>query len=179
MKGTLLALLSFFLFAIASLFFLRSYRGKKYFYIFLAESPFVCLSYACLFYYLPENLFFLPPGLSEPCRLVDFCNGFLILLLLIHIFWDALYGMILTGFSTELIVQLFLQKERGLSVKELSEAFGEAQEMDVVLAWRLPNLLRNGYLSPEGDRFYLTKKGRSLAIFAAFLKRLFTMDVEG
>lgn len=179
MKGILLALPSFLLFVITAIFALRRYRGKKYFHIFSAELPFVCLSYACFFYYLPKNLFFLPPYALEPSLFIDFCNGFLLLALLIHIFWDAMYATLLTGFSSGLIVHLFLQKQQGLSVKELCELSGSHRGIDDVFAWRLPNLLQDGYLSSEGDRFYLTKKGRSLAKFSLLLKKLFTMDVGG
>ena len=167
------------MFTITSFFFLRNYRGKKHFHVFLAELPFACLFYSFLFYRLPENLFFLPSSWLEPHPLIDFTNGFLILLLLTHLLWDAAYAIALTGFSSELMIRLYRQKEGGLSVGEAMKGFGSDQEADRLLQWRLPNLLNCKYVSRDGDTFRLLSRGKKVATFALFLKRLFKMDVEG
>jgi len=178
-KGILLSLISFFLLIVVSFFSIRAYRGKKYFYVFLTVLPFACLFYLLLFYSLPDNLYFLPQILVEPSRLVDFGNGLFILLLLFHIFWDTAYATVLTGFSSELMVRLFREKQRGLSIEELMKEFGAEREMDEILEWRIPNLLNSGYVTAEGSRFRLLKKGRWIAALGLFLKKLFRMDVEG
>ncbi len=179
MKGTLLSLISFILLVVLSCLSLRVYRGKKYFYIFLIEFLFACLFYSLLFCYLPEDLHFLPPWLREPSRSVDFGNGLLILLLLFHMMWDAAYAFILTGFTSELFVRLFQKNRQGLSLEELVKGFGGDEEIDEILAWRLPNLLNCKYISAEGNQFRLLNRGRRVARFGLFLKKVFNMDVEG
>jgi len=178
-KGILLSLISFSFLCAASFFSIRVYRGKKYFHIFLAVLPFACLFYALLFCFLPPNLYFLPRDLLEPSRLVDFGNGLLVLLLLFHIMWNAVYAMILTGFSSELTVRLFRHRKQGLSIEELMKEFGGDQEIDNILSWRFPNLLNGKYISAEGNHFYLLPRGRCMAKIGFFLKKLFKMDVEG
>ena len=179
MKGILLALISFSFFVAVSFFSLRAYRGKKYFHVFLAEFPLVVFLYFFLFHFLPNDLYFLPERFLEPSPLADAGNGFFIVVLLFHIFWDATYAAILTGFASELLVRLFRQKVRGLSLEELIEGFGGKKEIDHVLAWRLPNLVGGKYIQAEGNHFRLLPKGRRVATFALFLKRLFNMEEGG
>lgn len=179
MKGILLSFVCLVVFFIFSVFALRAYRGIKYYLVFLMEVPFVAFLYLFLFTSLPENLYFLPSFLLEPSRIADFLNGFLILVLLFHLAWDMAYAMILTGFSSEVAVKLFRGRKGGLSVEALMKEFGADREMDDILTWRIPNLLKSGFLRKEGDAFCLTRKGKRIAAFALFLKRLFKMDVEG
>lgn len=179
MKGILLSLIAFLILLLASVLAVRHYRGRKYFHLFLAIFPFSCLLYGLLFYGMPEDLYFLPRQWLEPSPLVDFGNGLLILFLLFHLLWDTAYAMILTGFSSELAVRLFLHKEEGLSAEALLKEFGEDQEIDHILAWRLPNLLKSHYVVAEGNSFRLLRKGKWIAAFSLFLKKLFNMDVEG
>lgn len=179
MKGICLSLLSFFLFVVASIFLVRAYRGRKFFHLFLAEFPFVFLFYLFLFRFLPQDLGVLPDFLVEPSPAVDFWNGVFLLVLLFHIFWDAAYATVFTGFSSELTVQLFHKGDQGLSVDEALLAFGDDRELDRILAWRMPNLLKGGCLAKEGERYRLLPKGRMAGRLGLFLKRLFCMDLEG
>ena len=179
MKGILLALFSFLVLLAAAILSVRSYRGRKYFYFFLAEFPFACLFFLLLHRVLPDNLGCLPPTWLEPSPLVDIGNGFLILLLLFHMMWDAAYAFVLTGFTSELFVRMRQGNQGGFSVEALVRAFGGDREVDDILEWRIPNLLNSRYVSAEGDHFRLTQRGKWIARFAFFLKRLFNMDVEG
>ncbi len=179
MKGICLSLISFFLFVVVSIFLVKVYRGRKFFHLFLAEFPFVFLFYLFLFRSVPGNLTLLPNFLVEPSPSVDFWNGVLLLSLLFHIFWDAIYAIVFTGFSSELTVQLFRKGNQGFSVEEALKAFGDDRELDHILTWRMPNLLKGGYLAAEGNRYRLLPKGRMAGRLGLFLKKLFCMDLEG
>lgn len=179
MKGLLLSLVVFFLLIVASFFSIRAYRGKKYFRVFLVEFPIAVFLYFFLFRVLPPDLTFLPPSLREPSAVVDGFAGFLLLCLLFHIFWDACYAAILTGFASELLARLYRHRVRGLSKEEFMEGFGLHEKIDHVLAWRLPNLLNGRYIQAEGDHFRLLPKGKRIAQSAIFLKRLFNMEEGG
>lgn len=179
MKGLLLSLVSFTFLLVISGVSLRAYCGKKYYYVFLVTFPIACLFYSLLFYGLPADLNFLPPHLLEPSRVVDFGFGLLVLSLLFHLMWDVAYGFFLQGFSTGLVVQLYRTGKEGLSIQAMEKGVRGDGEKDAILTWRLQNLLAGQYLSREGDHFYLLEKGRRLAGFTLFLKKLFKMDVTG
>ena len=178
MRGVVLASVSFLALVGLCAGGLRFYSGRKYFKIFLVAFAVAAAVYALLYRALPDDLGVLPVGWLEPNGTVDFLNGILILVLLFHSFWDAVYTTALTGFSGNLIV--LLHRHGGLSRDQLLEIYGAREEIDRVLAWRLPNLLEGGYLRAEGAGYRLRPKGWLIGRVTRWLKLLLTAhDTSG
>ena len=162
MKGILLSLVSFlFLFSI-SLILLRFYRGKKYFKVLLLAYVLAILFYSLLW-----------KSTGGDHGRIDFWNGFILLALIFHSFWDFCYTTAFTGFSTNLLV--LLSKEKSLSLKEILKIYGEEGEQGI-LSWRLPNLIRGNYLTEREGRLFLRPKGKILALLTLFLKRALALQ---
>lgn len=179
MKGILLSLFVFILFILSSIIYLKAYRGKKYYRVFLAEAPFMFLLYLFLFRSLPDHLYFLAEPWVEPSALVDFWNGTFILGVLFFLFWDTMYAAFLTGFASEVLVRLFYERTHGLSLEALVGGFGGKEKIDHILSWRLPSLLKNRYIVADGEHYRLTSRGRAVARFALFLKQIFHLEEGG
>lgn len=177
MKGLLLAVLSFVILVGVSMSLLRLYRGKKYFKVFLIAFAFAVGMYSYLHWVFSHDLGFLPQSFLEPHATLDFVNGLLVLALFFHSFWDVVYTTALTGFSGHLTV--LLACKGGLSRKEILSIYGANDEIDRVLAWRLPNLLQGGYLEAQGSGFHLRPKGWAVARLTRLLKRMLTACEEG
>lgn len=177
MKGLTLAVVAFVFLLGACAMLLRLYRGRKYFKVFLAAFAMAVAAYAGLFRILPDDLGFLPPDWREPHRALDFLNGLLVLTLGFHAFWDVIYTTTLTGFSANLMV--LLARASGLSRAEIFQIYGADEKLDRVLAWRLPSLLKGGYLEAYGAGFRLRWKGWMVGTMTRGLKRLLTGRDEG
>ena len=177
MKGLFLAGFSFLVLVVLSLIFLRFYRGKKYYRMFLLAFIGALGIYVYLQVALPDDLGFLPRWLVESRRAVDFWNGLLVLLLIFHIYWDVAYATALTGFSSNLMI--LLSRPNGLSMGEILEIYGAGSPLDRVLLWRLDSLLRGKYLKQEASGFRILTKGKTVARFSRFLKHLYGIKERG
>jgi hypothetical protein len=177
MKGLVLAALSFALLMALSMALLRVYRGTKYFKMFLHAFALACAAYTGLHVLSPPDLGVLPATWLEPNGAVDFLNGLLVLALLFHSFWDVVYTVALTGFSGNLLV--LLDHPGGLSRQEILGIHGAGEELDRVLAWRLPRLVGGGYVVLEGAGFRLRPKGWLIGSLTRVLKRILTAEEKG
>lgn len=172
MKGLVVALLAFGLLVVLAVVLLRHYRGTRYFMVLLRAWGASQTVYAVLYWLAPADLGVLPGGWLEPSAALDFLNGVLILVLLFHSFWDALYTTVLTGFSGNLMV--LLDRRGGLTTDDILVEYGARDRLDRVLAWRLPKLLNGGYLAADGDGYRLRPKGLFIGTVARYLKRALT-----
>src|SRR3989344_1501965 len=123
MKGILLAFISFIFLVITSMIAIRFYPEKKYFKPLLIVFAFFAIIYASLFHRLPHDLGFISPAWQIADSKIDFINGFIILFLLFHSFWDVMYASFLTGFSTELLMRFLKEQKQGLTLDKLVEMY--------------------------------------------------------
>ena len=171
MKGPLLAIVSMGVLVVSSMILLRVYRGRKYYRMFLLAFAGSLGFYSLCFHRLPSDLGFLPPAWVMHNVQADFWNGALILALIFHLYWNTLYAVALTGFSTNLMIHL--AQPHGRSLDEILEIYGAKLPLDGVLAWRIDNLVRGQCLAQDAEGFQLLSKGRRLAKVGQFLKQLY------
>ena len=171
MKGLLVALVSMGVLVIFSMILLRVYRGKKYYRMFLLAFIGALGFYSFCFHQLAPDLGFLPPAWVLSDERADFWNGVLILSLVFHLYWNTVYAIVLTGFSSNLMIHL--TRPSGQSLGEVLEIYGANLPLDGVLAWRIENLIRSQCLTREAESFRLLSKGRRMARIGQFLKKLY------
>lgn len=172
MKGILLSFIAFGFLILVSVFAVRFYRGKKYFKPLIGVFILSAIFYTLLFYLLPEN-----PGLNP---YLNFCNGFLILFLLFHSYWDAIYTSFFTGFSSKILIQFLRKGDAGLSLEEIFKMYREPQGSNPVIDLRLQNLVQGNYLTRSGDgQYQLLPKGNFFASLARTCQRVFQMGEGG
>ena len=174
MKGVILAFASFIFFVTLSLVFLRVYRGKKFFKVFILASLISLIFYSFTYFNLSADLEFLAPSMIERHKWFDYFFGLITFLLTVHIFWDVSYATVLTGFSSHLMI--LIDRPSGLSLKEILQIYGANEEIDPILSWRLANLKKGNYLREEGRYFQLLGRGKKVAMLAEFLKRLYRVE---
>ena len=87
MKGLVLSGAALTLLMIGSAVALRFYRGNKEFRLFIGAFTAAEALYVAGFWLLPPDLGFLPTAWQETAPLVDFGNGFLLLVLMFHGYW--------------------------------------------------------------------------------------------
>ncbi len=177
MKGIVLAAISFLFLIAISMGLLRLYRGQKYYRVLLVAFLLAAGLYVWLHRFLPADLGCLPSGWLEPQSALDGINGFLILGLLFHGYWDAIYTTVLTGFSSNLMI--LLSRHGKLSQADLKAFYGGADPVDYVVSWRLENLVREGYISQSADGYQLLPKGRVVGVLTRHLKWLLTGSEQG
>lgn len=177
MKGVAVAGIAFLVLAVLSAALLRRYRGQRHFRPLLLAFALAVAAYAALHAALPADLGVLPARWLEPSTSLDFLNGLLVLALLFHSFWDAVYTSALTGLSANVIV--LMRREGGLSGAQVCRWYGAGEPLDRILAWRLPRLVAGGYVEPVGDGFRLRPKGRLVGQVTRALKRALTGREEG
>jgi hypothetical protein len=91
--------------------------------------------------------------------------------------WNAFYSL-LWGFSGSLIYDMF--NEPALRNRErLIRSYEGDGELDRILARRLPNLVRGGFLDRRGNTLRLCPKGVLLAIGTLASFRLFSLGMGG
>ena len=171
MKGLIFALLWFIIFLTITFPILRAKRWKKPFKLFL--TVFIATIPPYMFFYriTPQDLYFLPRNLLEPCTVIDFLYGLGIYTLLFHSFWDLIYAGPM-GFSAGLMVELEQAGQDGLSTHQLIFYFKREDRTDSIFGRRIPNLIRGGYIIMEEDSIVLTRKGRLISKITLFLKNL-------
>lgn len=92
-------------------------------------------------------------------------------------FWNAFYSL-LWGFSGSLMHDLV--SEPALRDRDrLIRSYQGDGAVDRILARRLPNLLRGGWIARDRDTLRLTAKGRALAIGTLASFRIFSLGMGG
>lgn len=179
MKGIVLGLISFVFFLCVSVLLLRVRLWKKHFQALLLASASGLAFYALGYLYTPVNLWFLPAGWLEPSSAVDCFNGFLLLALIIHCFWDFLYVFAITGFSTGLLIRVSRFMPDGTTVEDLVETYRGCGGMDNIFARRIPKLIQGGYIRQDGGYLRLTSKGRAFGFTVLAIRKLLNVREGG
>jgi hypothetical protein len=175
-KGLVLAGLSFALLVLGSVVALHFYRGGKEFKVFLGVFAGAAGIYAGAFRVLPPDLGFLPMSWQEASPAVDFWNGILILGLVFHGYWTFCYFACVSP-SMSLLVALRQRGAQDMSREEALAIHGSEQPVNMIFQRRLPKLLQGGYVQEEAGAYRLLRRGRRVAAFGSFLKKLINAQV--
>lgn len=176
MKGLVLAGLTFALLVVVTVVALHFYRGGKEFKVFLGVFAGSVGLYAWSFCVLPPDLGFLPMSWQETSPAVDFWNGLLILGLVFHGYWSFCYFTCVSP-SMSALVALRRRGRQGMSCAEALAIHGSEQPVNAIFRRRLPKLLRGGYVQEEAGAYRLLRRGRRVAAFGSFLKKLINAQV--
>ncbi|HZV01570.1 MAG TPA: hypothetical protein VFF73_32975 [Planctomycetota bacterium] len=176
MKGPLLGVLVFAAMVSASAIGFRLQRSKKYYRILLAELPLGLITFFLVWRATPATLGFLPEAWLEPSPLVDAGAGALICVLLFHCFWDTVY-LLHAGLSAQVLVAI--DEDPTLDEARFLRSLGAEKDVDLILGWRIPNLIRGGHVEPVGTEFRLLPRGRLVGGFTRLLKRILTGEDGG
>ena len=91
--------------------------------------------------------------------------------------WNTFYSL-LWGFSGSLMYDLF--NDAALRDRErLIRSYEGDGEIDRIMARRLPNLVRGGWLDAQGDTLRLRPKGRLLALGTLLSFKVFSLGMGG
>jgi hypothetical protein len=103
--------------------------------------------------------------------------GLLLQLLACLTMWNAFYSL-LWGFSGSLMHDLFTDpsvRDRGTLIRSYA---GDGR-IDRILARRLPNLQRGGWVDLEGETLTLRPKGRFMALGTLLAFKVFSLGMGG
>ena len=176
MKGLILSGCVFFLLLCASSLALRFYRGGKEFRVLLVVLGFSVGLYELCHLWLPHDLGFLPDGVLEPNRTVDFWNGVLVLLMLFHGFWVFLYVAGL-GPSMGMMLEVRARGSAGMAEEEALKKYGHDRPRSAILERRLKKLLEGKYVAEQDGGYRLLPRGARVASLAIFLRR--ALNIRG
>lgn len=176
MKGLLVSLLLFVLFvplaALLSHLFRVKRHGKLLFPMMALSAPVFFGVYALL----PDDLGFLPPEWQATHAWVDALTGTIILVLNIHNFIDYFFAFN-GGFSTSLMLLLH---KRPRTSEELIAEYRGADGLDKIYGWRIPFLVKKGYVTVGPDHVIrLTARGDRAARIGLFAKRFLNLGKGG
>jgi hypothetical protein len=91
--------------------------------------------------------------------------------------WNAFYSL-LWGFSGSLMYDIFTN-ERLRTREHLVRSYEGDDGLDRILARRLPNLVRGGWIEMRGTTLRLTSKGRLIAIGTLAAFKMFSLGMGG
>jgi hypothetical protein len=104
-------------------------------------------------------------------------SGLLVQLLVCLTMWNAFYSL-LWGFSGSMIYDLF--NDESLRDREaLVKSYAGDGAVDRILARRLPNLVRGGWLESHGQTLRLRPKGRVMALGTLAAFKVFSLGMGG
>jgi hypothetical protein len=104
-------------------------------------------------------------------------SGLLFQLLVCLTMWNAFYSL-LWGFSGSMIYDLF--NDQSLRDREtLVRSYAGDGVVDRILARRLPNLVRGGWVESHGQTLRLRPKGRVLALGTLAAFKVFSLGMGG
>lgn len=169
MQGLLSCFLAFLCLIIFSVIYLKLYRGKKYYLPLLGAFGTSLLIYFLIYFRLPASLF---AGAAEPVFGIDLLNGVILLTLFFHSYWDFMYAVVFTGFSSNILVML---SQKGQVPKEEIYRFCQKSN-DQIWTWRLSGLSESRYIEKTDKGYRLCGKGRLLASVVWALQRLLDLD---
>ena len=176
MKGLVLAAVAFALMVVGIVVVLRFYRGDKEFKVFLGAFASTTALYAVGFRLLPADVGFLPAPWAETSAPVDFVNGLLMLVLVFHGFWSFSYFACVSP-SMSALIALRLRGRTGMSRDEAMAVQGTAEPVNLIFQRRLPKLQRGGYVREDANGYRLLDRGRRVAVFGSFLKRIINSQI--
>ena len=176
MKGLVLAAVALGLMVVGTIVGLRVYRGDKEFKVFLGAFTAAAVLYAVGFRLLPADLGCLPASWGETSAPVDFFNGAVVLGLVFHGFWSFSYFACVSP-SMSALIALRLRGRAGMSRDEAMAVQGTGEPVNLIFQRRLPKLQRGGYVREDADGYRLLDRGRRVAAFGSFLKRIINSQV--
>jgi hypothetical protein len=104
-------------------------------------------------------------------------SGLLVQLLVCLTMWNAFYSL-LWGFSGSMIYELF--NDESLRDREaLVRSYAGDGVVDRILARRLPNLVRGGWVESRGQTLRLRPKGRLMALGTLAAFKVFSLGMGG
>ena len=176
MKGLVLAAVALGLMVVGTIVGLRFYRGDKEFKVFLGAFATAAALYAVGFWLVAADVGFLPARWVETSAPVDFVNGLVILVLVFHGFWSFSYFACVSP-SMSALIALRLRGRAGMSREEAMAVQGTAAPVNLIFQRRLPKLERGGYVREDADGYRLLDRGRKVAVFGSFLKRIINSQI--
>jgi len=156
----------FFLLSLATVRVFQPRDPKRFFFLFgvglLAASAFV-LTWAC--------------PLRETTDALGLVACLLLQALACLTLWNAFYSL-LWGFSGSLMHDLFTDAHLRDRERLIKSYEGDG-EMDRILARRVPNLVRGGWVATDGQWLTLRPKGRLMAIGTLVSFKVFSLGMGG
>jgi hypothetical protein len=176
-------------------------RPKGYLYLFTVASLAWGVGYIILYAVTPQDLYFLPRAWMCSDQRFDLAYGFVVFLLNCHSFVDYFYATC-GGFSVSLLVAILNAEDKGATTVDLSAKFKleseqtrrrvapgvgpvdtpvAPQESDRIYAWRLPMLVKRGWIQkdPTTGYYSLTNRGRMIARVVFGLKQSMNLGEGG
>ena len=201
MKGLVLSLLAFVLYVGSTAVAAHRLRPRGHLRVFLLAFLPCGVGYFILYTVTPGDLCFLPPTWTGSDQFFDMAYGFAVLLLNCHSFVDYFFATS-GGFSVSLLVAILDAGDRPIATADLSAKFkleseaessrmapgvGPAdmpavpQELNRIYAWRLPYLVKRGWIrkDPQSEYYSLTNTGRIIARIVHGLKRSMNLGEGG
>lgn len=180
MKGLLVSLLTLVLYGLSSVVVAQLVRPKRFITMFAAVAGAWSVGYFLLYAVLPANLYFLPESWLCSIQWFDMLYGFVVFLLNSHTFVDCFSGSC-GGFSTSLLVAILQAGDQPATTEAVVAKFKLGENSDRIYGWRMPRLERQGYVrkDPSSGRYFLTSKGRILAVITFCLKRIMNLGKGG
>jgi hypothetical protein len=200
-KGLILSLLVFVLYVGSTAVAAHGLRPRGHLRVFLLAFLPCGVGYFILYTATPRDLYFLPPAWTGSDQSFDIAYGFAVLLLNCHSFVDCFFATC-GGFSVSLLVAILGAGGRPMATADLSTKFkleSEAeprrmapgvdpvdmpaarQESNRIYAWRLPYLVKRGWIrkDPKSEYYSLTNTGRIIARIVHGLKRSMNLGEGG
>jgi hypothetical protein len=165
-------MLALVLYGLSSVIVAQVVRPKRHITMFAAVALGWSIGYFVLYALLPADLYFLPSTYLCSIRWFDMLYGFVVFLLNCHTFVDLFSGSC-GGFSTALLVAILQHRSRPATTETLIAKFKLDDQSDRIYGWRMPRLEKQGYVrrDPVSGHYFLTSKGRIIAVITFCLKR--------
>ena len=180
MKGLVLSAAVFLAYCLAAVILSHFMRPQRHSGLFVRLAVFGAAAYLGLHVLTSRDLGVLPPAWTADPRWLDMATGLGVLLLNIHSFVDFFFGFN-GGFSTSLLLNLLRVHPRPLRTSDLVARYRSPSGFDKIIGWRLPALVRDGYLRIDvtTDACGLTPRGRRIAFVTRMLKRILNLGKGG
>jgi hypothetical protein len=180
MKGLLVSLVTLILYAASTIVVARLWRPRRHIYLFVLVGLAWIVGYIILYFVTPANLYFLPKAWMCSNIWLDFFYGLIVFLLNCHTFVDCV-ATACAGFSISLLVVILKAAGQTATTDELVAKYKLDDQTDRIYGWRVPHLERRGYIrrDPKTGHYFLTRKGRIIAVTTFCLKRMMNLGEGG
>jgi len=180
MKGLLLSLAVFVAYCLSAVVVSHRTRPQRHSGMFVRLAACWSVVYLGLHVVTPRNLGVLPLAWTADPGWLDMAVGLGVLLMNIHSFVDFFFGFN-GGFSTSLMLNLLRVHPRPLRTVDLVDRYRSPSGFDKIIGWRLPALVRDGYLRIDAttDVCRLTPRGQQIAMVTRILKRILNLGKGG
>lgn len=90
-----------------------------------------------------------------------------------------LYNLTERGFSLRILIDILSSKNEVLNEDEVMHQYSEGKGIDWMFQKRINDLRDRGMIHIQGDRVFLTRRGRFLGIVYLRLKKMLGLPLEG